>query len=252
MIFVPVGYASALSVKNMIPRFETCSPSRWVREFAQDFIRAYDLEPIEWATSPLPLPFSHALSVASSSTLSSSSVNPALPGLPPSSQSLHPPPALLIPQPAALPGPPPQSPPLLAHPHSASLPQLPPLHPQLQAIAVDQNNNNNNNPSFPLLRLTLVLRKPYFAHPRLNPLQLFASRQIFNEVELLSTLRQRLADVCTVSFVSFESMPFGEQLALMLRTDILVGIHGAGLSHTLFLPRNRALLGIAPEPYAGL
>lgn len=38
-------------------------------------------------------------------------------------------------------------------------------------------------------------------------------------------------------YVSLNSLPFTEQLAVTRNTDIFIGIHGAGLTHLLFLPR---------------
>jgi capsular polysaccharide biosynthesis protein len=46
--------------------------------------------------------------------------------------------------------------------------------------------------------------------------------------------------------VQLELLPFTEQLRLVGETDILLGMHGAGLSHMLFLPRHGALIEFEP------
>lgn len=45
--------------------------------------------------------------------------------------------------------------------------------------------------------------------------------------------------------VDFVDLSFREQLALVRRTDVLVGAHGAGLTHALFLPPGAHLIEYA-------
>ncbi|KAL1512998.1 hypothetical protein ABEB36_002486 [Hypothenemus hampei] len=60
-------------------------------------------------------------------------------------------------------------------------------------------------------------------------------RKILNEEELLNTLSDN--DEYDVRKVIFnKDIPFRQQLEVIANTDILVGIHGAGLTHLLFLP----------------
>ena len=72
------------------------------------------------------------------------------------------------------------------------------------------------------LRLTLIARQTRF-------------RRIVNEAELVSALEQTGLYRVTVARFSAQ-VPFTSQLALTAGTDILAGLHGAGLTHLLFLP----------------
>ena len=64
------------------------------------------------------------------------------------------------------------------------------------------------------------------------------TRQVTNEVELAEAVRKRIPGV-EVEIVNFDwngRPPITGQVALMAETDVLVGMHGAGLVHTLWLP----------------
>jgi len=50
--------------------------------------------------------------------------------------------------------------------------------------------------------------------------------------------------------VDFARLSFGAQLALVAHSTLLVGVHGAGLSHALFLPTGGSLLELTPPEYA--
>ncbi len=64
------------------------------------------------------------------------------------------------------------------------------------------------------------------------------TRQVTNEAELVAALRRRVPGI-EVEVVNFDwngRPPIAGQLALIADTDVLVGMHGAGLVHTLWLP----------------
>lgn len=80
-------------------------------------------------------------------------------------------------------------------------------------------------------KILIIDRQPYIAHPR-------SKLTIHRGLTNLETLKQRLAKVSGVSSVEvirLETMPFEEQLRRIRETHILIGNHGAGLTHSLFM-----------------
>jgi len=73
-------------------------------------------------------------------------------------------------------------------------------------------------------------------------------RLIVNEDELVARLRA-LPGV-DVTVVQLESFSYAEQLALLARTDVLVGAHGSGLANLMFLPRKAGLVEIFPYVFS--
>ena len=49
-----------------------------------------------------------------------------------------------------------------------------------------------------------------------------------------------------VTGVQMDSLDMHKQLSLISKTDILIGMHGAGLTHTLFLPKHAGVIEILP------
>lgn len=50
-----------------------------------------------------------------------------------------------------------------------------------------------------------------------------------------------------IQSVDFAAIPFSKQLQIIRETDILVGVHGAGLTHSMFLPEGSSMVEILPH-----
>lgn len=73
------------------------------------------------------------------------------------------------------------------------------------------------------------------------------TRRLVNQQALLTELRVRYPDV-DVQEVDFGALTFAEQLTIAQQTDVLVGVHGAGLTHTMFLrEQSAAVVEIQPS-----
>ncbi|KAH3785795.1 hypothetical protein DPMN_163889 [Dreissena polymorpha] len=96
------------------------------------------------------------------------------------------------------------------------------------------------------LNILIIWRHNYVAHPR-NPTG-SVSRKIKNEDELLKKISESFP-THNVKGIQIDALPMQKQLEIIARTDILIGMHGAGLSHTLFLPRHSGLVEMFPAYY---
>lgn len=94
-----------------------------------------------------------------------------------------------------------------------------------------------------VVQILLVLRRPYASHPRMVPRQI--TRQMANSDDILKALKG-LCNV-NVTVVSFEKMTLLEQLRAVNSADIVVGIHGAGMSHVLFTRPNAGVVEVKPS-----
>eukprot|EP00698_Gefionella_okellyi_P001711 TRINITY_DN11581_c0_g2_i1.p1 TRINITY_DN11581_c0_g2~~TRINITY_DN11581_c0_g2_i1.p1 ORF type:complete len:603 (-),score=130.43 TRINITY_DN11581_c0_g2_i1:25-1833(-) len=102
------------------------------------------------------------------------------------------------------------------------------------------------------LVVSFIVRRPYDLFVEHS----FMGRKISNEAELLLSIqthfdRLHAAGDCPevrLVMVDMAQLSAEMQMALIARTDLLVGMHGAGLAHTLFLPSHAGLLEILPIP----
>jgi hypothetical protein len=88
-------------------------------------------------------------------------------------------------------------------------------------------------------KIVIIDRKPYVAHPRSKPGEL---HRIISNLEELKNSLVALKRVTSVNVVLLETMAFGEQLSAIREAHILIGNHGAGLSHVLFMDRKSHLV----------
>jgi glycoprotein 2-beta-D-xylosyltransferase len=112
-----------------------------------------------------------------------------------------------------------------------------------------QMNQKLNCQSF---NIFFLVRHDYVAHPR-NPTGQIP-RKLTNEKQILDELKMKFSNYPNVNFTSnhFEGLSIEEQLNTIIRTDLFVGVHGAGLTHVLFLKSNRTLIELVPSSRAGV
>ncbi|KAK3095628.1 hypothetical protein FSP39_016904 [Pinctada imbricata] len=89
------------------------------------------------------------------------------------------------------------------------------------------------------MSVLFVWRRNYLAHPR-NPTGKI-DRKIKNEDEILAVTRRKYPEF-NITGADLASLDFRAQLELVANIDIIVGMHGAGLSHMLFMPYNGGLI----------
>ena len=94
------------------------------------------------------------------------------------------------------------------------------------------------------LTVLFLWRRDYLAHPR-NPSGK-VSRKVKNEDELISGVNDLLPGH-DVRGIQIDKFTMKMQLQLISETDILIGMHGAGLAHTLFLPPHAGLIELYPK-----
>ena len=94
------------------------------------------------------------------------------------------------------------------------------------------------------LSWTFIWRRDYTAHPRNKKGRI--NRKIANEDELLAAVRRVLHPGDVLRGLQLDALPFQQQLRVVADTDVLMGMHGAGLSHTLFLPSHGGLIELYP------
>lgn len=106
----------------------------------------------------------------------------------------------------------------------------------------------NENHFFNCKRLTItfIWRRDKIWHPR--NLKGSVQRKIFNEAEIYNAVYDKYPNVC-LNGLLLESVPMKEQLKFIGKTDILIGMHGAGLTHTLFLPKTSGLIELFPQNF---
>lgn len=71
------------------------------------------------------------------------------------------------------------------------------------------------------------------------------TRILLNHTELFDAVQAKYPHV-RVQSVDFANISFAQQLETVQRTDILVGVHGAGMTHEMFLTPGSALVEILP------
>ncbi len=99
-------------------------------------------------------------------------------------------------------------------------------------------------------------RKPYITYIQRSTLR-YLEREF--EKKLLKDIATQFPQY-TINPVKFENYTYPEQLQIIRNTKVLIGVHGCGLTHQLFLPNDSLVIEIFPKEtrsmdyayYAGL
>ncbi|KKZ67813.1 hypothetical protein EMCG_06523 [[Emmonsia] crescens] len=88
------------------------------------------------------------------------------------------------------------------------------------------------------------------ARPQDSPLVLTfidrkEKRRLINQERYIERLKAKFPEV-EVNVIDLAALPFSEQIKLVRHTDILAGVHGAGLTHGIFLPSHSTIAEILP------
>lgn len=97
--------------------------------------------------------------------------------------------------------------------------------------------------NYQLPKIIIISRRNYIAHPR--NLNGHISRKINNELQLLNQLKQ--LGFTNSLIIDFINLTINEQLNLIINTDILIGMHGAGLTYSLLLSNTSMLIELFPN-----
>ncbi|CAF2362756.1 unnamed protein product [Rotaria sp. Silwood2] len=113
------------------------------------------------------------------------------------------------------------------------------------------NYQSNEKINCQSLNVFFLVRHNYVAHPR-NPSGKI-TRQLSNEKQTLNDLKTMFSNYSNIhfSFNHFEELTIEEQLNIIIQTDVFIGVHGAGLTHVLFMKPNRALIELVQPPGSG-
>lgn len=75
------------------------------------------------------------------------------------------------------------------------------------------------------------------------------NRAIKNEDAVIANVSEALGSSVMIQKTVFEKMTFREQVAAVATTDILFGMHGAGFTHILWMPRHAVVLEVLPMEF---
>ena len=93
------------------------------------------------------------------------------------------------------------------------------------------------------LSVVLGIRRDYFMHPgeKRN-----TERKYKNEKEITETMKTEFKGHTVRTFIA-EDMSLNEQLNVMTKADILIGMHGCIMTHAMFMPKYGAIFEMYPR-----
>lgn len=76
------------------------------------------------------------------------------------------------------------------------------------------------------------------------------TRKLLDAEEHIAALRQRYANShASIHLVDLAALPFQEQIRIVRNSDVLAGVHGAGLTHGLWMRERSVMVEILPEHF---
>eukprot|EP00050_Salpingoeca_kvevrii_P018589 m.76067 g.76067 ORF g.76067 m.76067 type:complete len:759 (-) comp8103_c0_seq1:70-2346(-) len=93
-------------------------------------------------------------------------------------------------------------------------------------------------------RVRITVRTPYLAHPRLK-LPLKATRSLQGIDELIRLVGQERPDI-DIATSKLAELDFREQMLVFRESHLIIGVHGAGLSHTAWMHPDATVVEIDP------
>ena len=92
--------------------------------------------------------------------------------------------------------------------------------------------------------VVIIDRQPYISHPR-SDVSKFHRQSSNNDV--LKSALEKIPSV-KVQIARMETLSFGQQIKLVREAHVLIGIHGAALSHLMFMDKSKShVLEFSPE-----
>lgn len=111
-------------------------------------------------------------------------------------------------------------------------------------FVVKQHNSIKKKLNCDSISVLFIWREDYIAHPN-NPSGLI-SRKIKNSQNILQAVENAFPGY-NVGGIQLDQYQMADQIKWISQTDILVGMHGAGMTHTLFLPAHAGVLELYPN-----
>ena len=95
------------------------------------------------------------------------------------------------------------------------------------------------------MQINIICRMDYLAHPRnKNKMtsRMFEDDELIENIVRKAVSKQALNMNIKIERIYLEKMTMKEQLMKMMETNVLIGVHGAGLTYALFLPPNATVI----------
>jgi hypothetical protein len=92
--------------------------------------------------------------------------------------------------------------------------------------------------------VVVIDRKPYLAHPRSHPEN---SQRILDNMNVLTERLTHVSGVKSVELIQLETLDFATQVSKIRHAQVLIGYHGAGLTHVLFMDQKSHVIEFSSD-----